>query len=87
MDLIYEFNGDEYTYEASPDEVKMVLIKECDVSESEIEDNSIEYYRDIDYYHDVLKNYFEEQAIEAYQDWCALKNDPYDYYGVSRKDF
>ena len=34
-----------------------------------------------------LKESYYEEALEAYEDYCEYRRDPYGYYGVSRSDF
>ena len=34
-----------------------------------------------------LKESYYEEALEACEDYCEYRRDPYGYYGVSRSDF
>ena len=94
IELIYDFDDNEYEYNADYKEACKVLVsefaKDYKISE-EAAERIIEDYGLFDCledcYNDALLDYFEDEAYDAYLDGNDYDKDPYSYYGLNRNDF
>ena len=94
IELIYEFDGDDYEYNADYSDACDVLTQEFAKDYGISEEAAKRIIDDYDLwesledcYNDVLLEYFEDEAYDAYLDGKDYSNDPYSYYGVNRNDF
>lgn len=73
------------------------LLKEQNYDVSDIKKDDPELFKDLffsidytdlyDYLEEDIKNFFENDAKEAFKDSLAYQKDPYSYNGVRRSDF
>lgn len=103
MKITYQFdtapNGEDWDdFEFEIDDYRKVnkILTECiktdypELSQDDIEMVLDDYdKRDdlVEEYYEFIKEQFEAQAREEYEDQKSYEKDPYAYYGVSRKDF
>jgi hypothetical protein len=90
MIFIYDFEGETFEYHVDVSEVlhvlKNVILKEK--SKEELIDIIMNIDGDVEeYFMDELSEYFEEDAIYAFEEACAFDEDPMGYYGLSIGDF
>lgn len=81
-----EYDGMDHDYEIdTSDAVDLILNHWKEYTEDEWEKMSdFEQDQVLNDYQDALKEYFHDLAFEDFKE-CNM--DPYDFYGVSRKDF
>jgi len=85
----FEFEIDIYDLKRAilsfPEGQQQLIHIEEDASEYDHEYESLKEL--VNFFKDELLDYFREDAKEQYRDYLLLKNDPYSFYGVSKKDF
>ena len=92
MILNYEFDDEDYEYDASWNECRFIIKKELNkMTKEDLIDfilNDIDSDEQLEeYFEEDIKDYYYDDACECYKDSCEYNKDPYAYYGVSHKDF
>lgn len=84
-----EYGEETFEYEIDSADVERAIIKLKILTKEELEiayNEQDGYDRVVEENEDALKEFFEDEAIDQYNDEKALSKNPESYYGVSRKD-
>lgn len=88
MTLEYDFNDDEFEYEIDTDDIERASVELGIVTDRETLHFYYEDWMRLGEEHErQLKEHFQYDAYERYQDTVSKDKDVYSYYGMSRSDF
>lgn len=93
-EIYYEFDGNEFTYEAKQERVNE-YVETCFENEYQITNEQAKaIIEDLDLYDTLeerydesVKDFFEDVAYERYKDTRKYRSNPLAYYGMSQSDF
>lgn len=87
MRIYYDIDRNEFEHEPDDRDVTDALKKLVTKEERQELDDTGDEDELIIWYKDDLEAYFEDEAVEAYNDMKEYERNPYNYYGLNERNY